>query len=345
MDHQSFSAYTATASAATASPTGGGDEPRARRIARLILERLFERRRLHDSEESATGDFDAEAGPHLGKILAAVERNEPLHMILPGFPAKSPNRSKTLGPLPDLADKHGLDNLHMLCGKIGSVYPPGARITICSDGHVFSDLVRIPDDDVTAYGDYLRRYAAETFGDAFDFFALNDAFGQITAHEVLREELLVRHGESIASLRRRCREDREAKATYRGITRFMFEDYSGIEPFRHESRTSVQQIARLIAYRVIQRSNAWTRLLEKRFPAAVRLSIHPQYRVSTKIGVYLADTGGDCWLTPWHSVALRCNGRIRLCKRSEAERGALLAFAEGRPSHFEKVDDVEEAQP
>ena len=31
-------------------------------------------------------------------------------------------------------------------------YPPGARITICSDGRVFSDLVGVCDKDVTNYG-------------------------------------------------------------------------------------------------------------------------------------------------------------------------------------------------
>lgn len=320
-----------------------GAEPDARRIARLIIEQLFEKRRLHDSEEQVAADLEAEARPHMDRLIGAIQRREPIDMILPGFPAKSPNRNKTLGPLPDLADKHGLENLNILCNKIAGVYPPGARITICSDGHVFSDLIRIPDEDVTAYGQYLRQYAKRVYGDTFDFFDLNDAFEKITSHDILREELLVCYGESVDRLRRRCREEKEAKAMYRGMTRFIFEDYSGIEPFKRESRTAVQQIARLIAYRVIQRSNAWTRLLEEHFADAIRLSIHPQFRVSRKIGVFLADTGGDCWLTPWHSAALKYKGKIRLCKRAEAERDALLAFDEGRPSHFEKFDNIEEA--
>lgn len=48
---------------------------------------------------------------------------------------------------------------------------------------------------------------------------------------------------------------------------------------------------------MIQRSNAWSRLLERTFPDSVRLSIHPQFRVSAKIGVRLVDSA-DAWLTP-----------------------------------------------
>lgn len=311
-------------------------------LARQILDRLFEKRRLLPAEETdgrqETADFEREAGPHMGKLLRAIRKNRPVDLILPAFPAKSPNRNKTLGHLPDLAEKHALENLKTLCDNIGSVYEPGAKITICSDGRVFADLVCIPDEDVTAYGEYLRNYAAAAHGDRFAFFNLEDAFQKTYSYDILREELLILYGESIASLYQRCKEEKEARAMYLGITRFIFEDYSGIEPFCSGSRTAIQKVARLIAYRVIQRSNAWSRLLEDRFPDALRLSIHPQFRVSRKIGVYLGETNGDDWLTPWHSVAVRHNGKITFSKRKDAEGCGMLAFDEGRPSHFEILD-------
>lgn len=311
-------------------------------LARRILACLFEKRRLLPEEESVdpqtVDDFERETQPHMNRLLRAVGKKQPVELILPAFPAKSPNRNKTLGPLPDLAEKHALRNLQTLCENIGSIYEPGARITICSDGRVFADLICIPDEDVTAYGEYLRNYAAAAHGDSFAFFNLDDAFQKTYSYDILREELLILYGESIASLYQRCKEEKEAKAMYLGITRFIFEDYSGIEPFRSGSRTAIQKVSRLIAYRVIQRSNAWSRLLEDRFPDALRLSIHPQFRVSQKIGVYLGETNGDNWLTPWHSVAVRRNGRITFCKRKDAEGRGMLAFDEGRPSHFEVLD-------
>jgi hypothetical protein len=44
-----------------------------------------------------------------------------------------------------------LDFLRKLCEQIQDIYAPGARIIICSDGHVFSDLVHIADTDITFY--------------------------------------------------------------------------------------------------------------------------------------------------------------------------------------------------
>lgn len=312
-----------------------------RQLAEHILGRLFERRRLLPEEEAGgrlADDFEREAEPHMEKLLRMIRNRQPVHLILPAFPAKSPNRNKTLGPLPDLAEKHALQNLQALCDSIGSIYEPGAKITICSDGRVFADLICISDGDVTAYGEYLRNYALAAHDDCFAFFNLDDAFHKTYSYDILREELLILYGESIASLYQRCKEEKEAKAMYLGITRFIFEDYCGIEPFQSGSRTSIQKVARMIAYRVIQRSNAWSRLLEDRFPDALRLSIHPQFRISKKIGVYLGDTNGDNWLTPWHSVALRRDGKITFCKRKAAEDCGMLAFDEGRPSHFEVLD-------
>ncbi len=304
-----------------------------------ILDIIFSRRCLLPFEELVTENLTKEYEPHLIKVTEAVKRNSRLNLILPGFPAKSPNRRKTLGPLPDLADKQALCNLNDLCNEIKKVYAPGAKVTICSDGRVFADLVRIPDIDVTNYATNLKEFANCSFDSGFDFFNLDHLYPEITDFDVLREELLIGFGESIYQLRRRCQDEKEAKAMYLGITRFIFEDYCGLEYFKNESRTSIQKISRSISYRVIQRSNAWTRMLEKSFPDAIRLSIHPQYRVSNKIGIRLVESD-DCWLTPWHSVAIKSKGKITLCKRERAEKIGLLAFEDGRPSHFECIEGM-----
>ena len=308
----------------------------ANQKASEIIKILFENRRLLAHQQESEGNFSEEAEPHFTGIVETIKRFEPLTLILPGFPAKSPNRKKTLGPLPDLAEKHALDNLFNLCQKIERVYSPGAKITICSDGRVFSDLVRIADSDVSSYGRQLKSFANTYYPHHFDFFNLDDVYPDIRDFEVMREELLIHFGESIETLRKRCKTEKHAEAMYKGITRFIFEDYSGLEEFGDLSRNSIQNKARIIAYRVIQRSNAWTRLLEHHFPHAVRLSIHPQFRVSKKIGVFLVDTE-DSWQTPWHAVAVKENGNIRLMKRSDAEKRALLAFENGLPSHFEVI--------
>ena len=90
-----------------------------------------------------------------------------------------------------------------------------------------------------------------------------------------------------------------------------------------------------LAYQVVQRSDAWGRLLADCFPTALRLSIHPQPPHSEKIGILLGDAD-DVWITPWHGVAVWWAGRWRLMKRSDAEElGARLVERDGGPSHFE----------
>jgi L-tyrosine isonitrile synthase len=114
----------------------------------------------------------------------------------------------------------------------------------------------------------------------------------------------------------------------------LFRPSLGLKDFATWSKTWIQQHHRTIAYRVIQRSNAWSELLARRFPHALRLSIHPQSRTSRKIGVNMIATD-DNWRTPWHSVAIHHAEQICLERRSEInEDRVILVFQHGRPSHY-----------
>ena len=48
-------------------------------------------------------------------------------MILPAFPAKSPNRQKQFLHLPDYGEVLALNNLNLLCNKITNIYSKGAK--------------------------------------------------------------------------------------------------------------------------------------------------------------------------------------------------------------------------
>lgn len=72
-------------------------------------------------------------------IQKAVEANEPVSFILPAFPFKSPNKvDKVLGVLPDKCEEVALLHLQGFCNNIRDVYPPGAELTILSDGIVYN---------------------------------------------------------------------------------------------------------------------------------------------------------------------------------------------------------------
>lgn len=296
--------------------------------ARKILDKVFRfRRLLSDSEVDARTDNPLRYAPHLERLRGLIHRNQPVHFVLPAFPAKSPNRAKTLGQLPDMGERLSLEFLERLCEEIESDYPGGAYITICSDGRVFSDLVGVSDDDVSRYRDGLRRICQSIAAVHLRLFNLEDVYD--TKHyDVMREELLIGYARSVRTIREESLTSPTARALFNGIHRFMFEDLQEARP--ELSRNQCRERAKTLAYRVIQRSNAWSALVAEQFPSALRLSIHPQPDVSEKIGIMLLQAD-DPWVTPWHSVALYEQGTFRLVKRREAEScGARLLQSEDR---------------
>jgi pyoverdine/dityrosine biosynthesis protein Dit1 len=292
-------------------------------MASKILNRVFQfRRLLPDSGADAQTENLQRYVPHLPKLRSFIRRDQPVHFVLPAFPAKSPNRAKTISPLPDMGERLSLEFLENLCREIEFDYPPGAHITLCSDGRVFGDIVSVCDDDVSSYRDGLQRIFREIDAVHLRLFNLEDVY-DIKHYDVMREELLIGYARSVRAIREDTLTNPAAQALFNGIHRFMFEDLQEARP--DLSRNQCRERAKTLAYRVIQRSNAWSALVAERFPAALRLSIHPQPDVSEKIGIMLLQAD-DPWVTPWHSVALREGETFRLVKRSLAEsRGARLS--------------------
>ncbi|KRV50542.1 pyoverdine biosynthesis protein [Wenjunlia vitaminophila] len=298
-----------------------------------ILDFVFRFRRLaagHDRGCAARPCADCHA-PHLARVERQVAAGAPLHFVLPAFPAKSPNPHKVLGTLPDQGERLALRFLQSFCEALGRLHPPGARVTICSDGHVFADVVGVSDAAVTHYRRELQGMAGELGTHCVDFFSLSDAFGG-SGHTDARLALLAGYAEPVPELRERAREDGDLRQTFNGIHRFVFEDRVPLNP--GVSRNRVRQECKALAWNVIQRSNAWSRRVAESFPDALRLSIHPQPPHSEKIGFQLLPAK-DRWITPWHGVVLETGDGTWLTKRGHAERlHASLVWRDNRPSHF-----------
>lgn len=311
------------------------------KLAKEILKTIFQFRRSSHSHSTCNLTCPSCQAPHLPKIVSAIGAAQPITFVLPAFPGKSPNLSKVLGPLPDMAERLALQFLKQVCDQIKEIYAPGARIILCSDGRVFSDIVGMREKDVTDYQQELQKIIAEfdltnisTFNldelcNGRDFNQtrqeLMESFG--TPPELLKEKIL--RGSNPFSLPK----DEDAHRMYCGITRFLVEDSTF--PGQTKSRTTIQKECKAKAVEVIRRSNAWSELIRRRYPDAVRLSIHPQACGSKKLGIRLVGT--ESWMTPWHGVAVKTGGDFKLLKRAEAETlGAQLVFSpSGRPSHFE----------
>lgn len=304
--------------------------------AESILRRLFRHRRLLP-EAGACAEHPCPAclALHLPKVRRFLRTGEPVRFLLPAFPAKSPSPRKVLGTRPDRAEDVALEYLAGVCREIAEVHPPGARILICSDGRVFNDLVGVRDEDVTAYGREIARRSAERYPGLFETFSLEDLF-DAPEFAGMREQLAAHYAEPLESLEARAEQFPHHRAMFNGIHRFLVEEYP--ERDATLSKTKIRERCRPLAYQVIQRSDAWSRLIAECFPTALRLSIHPQDPHGEKIGIRLADAE-DAWITPWHGVALRRpDGTFTLVKRSDAENlpGARLVHTpDGRPDYYD----------
>jgi pyoverdine/dityrosine biosynthesis protein Dit1 len=298
-----------------------------------LLRHLFRHRRLQP-DAGACGAVPCPRclEPHLTKVRRFLRAGAPLHFVLPAFPAKSPNRGKTLSALPDLAEELALAYLQRVCDEIAAVYAPGARVTICSDGRIFSDLVGVSDEDVTLYGAEIKAIIRRLGARSLDVFNLEDVYS-VTDYSAMREQVCARYAEPAETVAERVRTQAPDRALFNGIHRFLFEDRLADAAGR--SRNQLRRQCKALAHEVIRRSNAWSRLIARRFPAALRLSIHPQPPHSEKIGILLG-AANDCWITPWHGVAVRHGDDFKFMHRREAEAlEARLAARAGRPSHYE----------
>lgn len=322
-----------------------GDEVAATEQATAILMELMRHRRMSGPKGVAANCTCAACqAPHLPKIVAAVKAQAPITLVLPAFPVKSPNLAKVLGVLPDLAERRALQFLEGLAKRIGALHAPGAEIILASDGRIFSDVIGTRDEDVSAYRDGLKAMIADMGLQHVSTFNLEDLHeGQ--DFDAMRAQVMTEFGQDLEALRamvQRGGQDGADAAEVEmhrlslGMTRFLLEDASF--PGQTKSRTQLQKEARAGAYQVIQRSQAWSGLVEKHFGTAVRLSIHPHGCGSAKLGIHLTEPAEtDTWMTPWHGVALeQANGSFVLVKRAQAEAlGARLVLdAKGQPSHF-----------
>ena len=301
----------------------------ARRVAKLIL---LHRKVLDAGPASCAATPCAQClALHLPKLHYFISQGLPVHLILPAFPAKSPNRRKVLGPLPDLGEEIALTFLQSLCDDIRQVYAPGARISICADGRVFADLVQVSDDEVSAYNDALKQQITALGARDLDIVNLEDLLTTASFDEA-RAWITAEFAEPLDELKARVRDTDHHRALFNGIHRFVAEDGMALAPEKSKSR--VKEESKDVAYEVIRRSNAWTRLLAQEFPHALRLSIHPQHPHADKIGLRMT-RATDNWLTPWHGVVLLRANDYLLMKRYQAEElGAELVEQHGRPSHF-----------
>lgn len=304
---------------------------------REILKVIFNHRKTSDPEDScASSPCETCFALHEQRINFFTSQNKPIHFILPAFPAKSPNRQKTLSKLPDLGEEIALKTLDSMCREIGNIYKPGAQVTICSDGRIFSGLVGVSDEDISKYvagiSGMLNEYGLENIR----IVNLEDLSDSDDFNE-MRKRVLTDYAEDLKSLNLNIKTNAGMKSLFNGIHRFITEDCLALEETK--SKSQVKKEAKTTAIKVIQHSNAWTRFLANVYPDAIRLSIHPYPAHHRKTGIQLT-RAEDNWLTPWHGVIMLRENGYHLIKRGEAEAlEAKLVYKGTQPYYYSLIKD------
>lgn len=267
----------------------------------------------------------------------ALAGKQPIHFVLPAFPAKSANRGKTLSYLPDIGEQLALLNINDLLEQIAAIYSPGAQLTICSDGRVFNDIVGVPDDEVSAYVTALHAIVTELKLSRIDFFDLSDRWTKMSFTS-MREHLVKLYALSIEEIKNAVKNNNNEQKLFNGLHRFLVEDYSYL--IKSSSKNQIRKLAHQRTYQLIQRSHAWSELIKDEYPNSLRLSIHPQTCDSNKLAYQLVENS-QRWATPWHNVVVLQHGRVTLMKNKEAQRmPTQLIWQNGRPSHYQLLEDA-----
>lgn len=109
------------------------------KVPQKIVE-VLKRFCLHLSKDGHPKDVGMVFGSVSEKLKINITANQPITMVLPAFPWKSPNQDKVLGSGADLGEEMSLAKLNHLCGEISKVYPYGARLILICDGPVYNGM-------------------------------------------------------------------------------------------------------------------------------------------------------------------------------------------------------------
>lgn len=288
----------------------------------IIASILNHKRQVNNGNENCENIYCKKCqAPHLSLAIQALKNNLPILLVLPAFPAKSANRQKTLSDKIDLGEIIALKALNDICKNITDKYQYPIKLLICSDGRVFNDLLGVTDENVNHYLQGIKEIIKKNSLLHLNTFSLDDIYPH-TDYSTMRNTLLSQYGEDISTLKSFLKIDAHRLYQFNGIHRFILEDQLAFYP--HQTKNQIRKKAKAITYEVIQRSNAWSRLIAEKFSHAIRLSIHPQHCGSEKLGIQFIASKNP-WATPWHNVLLKTPTGALLVKKIEAERlGAFL---------------------
>lgn len=266
----------------------------------------------------------------LDKIDTFVSKNVPVEFVMLGYPFKSFNdRDKVIGKLPDMGEEVSLKNFNKFDTVIKTVYRPGVRINIVSDGYAFNELYKTPDSVVASYEEINRELSKDY---SINWFDMRSFYDNSLSLSEMRQKVLAQFGITPEELTRRILIDADVNNLYRGMMRFLGLDLA-ILPF--PSNKQLQKEAKRMAREMMLMNEAYSALIAKEFKSYVRLSMHPSINNGAKYSFQLIP-GPKSDKSPWHcALLINKDGQYETVHRRDAEAaGYELVYKDGRPYYF-----------
>eukprot|EP00644_Phytophthora_capsici_P016625 jgi/Phyca11/19312/fgenesh1_pg.PHYCAscaffold_47_\ len=227
-----------------------------------------------------------------------VDRKEPITIVLPGFPTKTPNHGgKVLGPLPDRAEELALSRLENFCTSIEEMYPIGCKVTIFSDGRVFGDLVGASLENIRAYKNGLKALVDDAGHTHIQF----DGLENYTKTDDPVQEVLERFHINQMDMDARIQNEPDVGNNFRSFSQFMERDMA--DRWEGKSEAEMRKGCDEVARKMMLRNVGFSSLVAEEYAHAVRVSIHCYNNAGPKFGIHLLPSKRmDTPRTPWHSV-------------------------------------------
>lgn len=250
----------------------------------------------------------------LETVGSFVAKQEPINMVVPAYPFKSPNRElKVLGPDPDLGESMTLQHFNSIGARIQQIYPPGGYVTVVSDGPCYNDLLGISDEEVFDYARGLHRIVRSLelkhvrFTDIFELAERESP--PLTAEEYasrigkLKERLFASFLSAGYDFDEEIKTSNNALLTYRGYMKFLESDMAVSFREKGMGKGATKKHTSKVARCMIERGKAFSGLVASKCPLHVRLSIHASDNTG-KLSVALLphERYSSFPVTPWHNT-------------------------------------------
>lgn len=230
------------------------------------------------------------------KIQAAVEENKPIELNFVGFPYKSTNTDKkVLAHQLDAAERHSLVYLNDMLADISKIYQPGAILTIFTDGMVFCDIEGFSDQIVENYEQQLKHISQDL--KHIRIVTLSDLLPGKTPAEM--RSTIETYEPSEKAFQEKILNDNHLKDEIELLAKRMVLEMDHSAGRAYLAQHPPGDIAKKLTHRGMQYSAF---LGAHRPKGSIRLSVHYQADVSTKMGIKLAE---NSYVTAWHGVLIQ----------------------------------------